>query len=116
MAVLLSRYEGADSSEVLALSLTGAGIALFGLLVVAVAAGIRRGSALSRLLATIYLGLVVVFAIVVTVSSERWDAGAIVLGVIAVVIVVLLWTPPASRTFGPLGAVGYRSDKRGNRR
>ena len=106
--VLLGRYEGETAGDVLIISLMGAGIALFGLLVVAVAAGVRRGSALSRLLVTIYLALTVVLDVVVIVSSDRWDGGAIVTGVVATAILVLLWTPPASRTFGSLGAVGYR--------
>ncbi|MBN9188440.1 MAG: HAD-IC family P-type ATPase [Microbacterium sp.] len=98
--VLLSRYEEPDAAEAVTLSLSGAGIALFGLLVVAVAAGIRRGSGLSRLLVTVYLAIAVVLSTVIVITSDRWDGGASAVGLVAVVTIVLLWTPPASRRFG----------------
>lgn len=98
--VLLARYEGEDAQEVLWISLAGAGIALFGLLVVAVASGVRRGSGFSRLLLTIYLALLLVLEILVVASSDTWDWPAIGIGLVAVIIVVVLWTPPVSRTFG----------------
>ncbi|MBN9196169.1 MAG: cation-translocating P-type ATPase, partial [Microbacterium sp.] len=98
--VLLSRYEEPDAAEAVTLSLSGAGIALFGLLVVAVAAGIRRGSGLSRLLVTVYLAIAVVLSTVIAITSDRWDGGASAVGLVAVVTIVLLWTPPVSRRFG----------------
>lgn len=96
---LLSRYDADSPEEMLTLSLAGAGTALFGLLVIAVAIGLRRGSGLSRLLVTIYLGVVVVLAaLLIPVSDQPWVA-SIVLAV-WLAIVVLLWVPPASRAFG----------------
>lgn len=85
--------------EVLWISLAGSAIALFGLLVVASASGVRRGR-LSRLLLTIYLGLLVVLELLIITSSDSWDWPAIGIGVVAVVMIVVLWTPPVARTFG----------------
>ena len=65
-----------------------------------VAAGIRRGSGLSRLLVTVYLAIAVVLSTVIVITSDRWDGGASAVGLVAVVTIVLLWTPPASRRFG----------------
>lgn len=96
--VFLGRYETDVSASVF--SLAGAAIALFGLLVLAVAAGIRRGSGLSRLMLTIFLGLAIALSTIVLVLGDRWDWGAAVTAAVAAVIVVLLWTPPAARGFG----------------
>jgi cation-transporting P-type ATPase E len=98
--ILLSRYEAGNQDVVLTISLVGAGIALFGLLVVAVAAGIRRGSGLSRLLITVYLALVALLNLLIVVASDEWDWGATALGVLALVVIVVLWTPPAAHGFG----------------
>ncbi|WP_419775739.1 HAD-IC family P-type ATPase [Microbacterium oxydans] len=96
--VFLGRYDPDASTS--AFSLTGAAIALFGLLILAVAAGVRRGSGLSRLMLTIFLGLAVALSSVVLVWGDRWDWGAALTAVVATGIIVLLWTPPVSRTFG----------------
>ncbi|AMB59793.1 ATPase [Microterricola viridarii] len=96
--VLLSRYEG-ESDERLALSVVGAAIALLGLLTVALAAGLRRGSGLSRLLISIFLGILALLSVIVVVSSDRWDWGATATAVGAALLIVLLWTPPVARGF-----------------
>ncbi len=96
--VFLGRYDPDVSASVF--SLTGAAIALFGLLVFAVAAGIRRGSGLSRLMLTIFLGLAIALSVIVLVFGDRWDWGAALTAAFAAGIIVLLWTPPVSRTFG----------------
>lgn len=82
------------------LSLVGAIVALIGLLVLAVASGVRRGSALSRLLLTIYLVVLAALNTLLAVLADDWDWSAILTAVISVAIVVVLWTPPVSRTFG----------------
>ncbi len=96
--VFLSRYDGTVGRTVL--SLLGAAIALFGLLVLAIAAGVRRGSGLSRLLLTIVLMLAGAVSVAVLLAGDRWDWGAAVTAVVAVVLVILLWTPPVARRFG----------------
>lgn len=96
--VLLSRYEG-EADERLALSIVGAAIALFGLLTVALAAGLRRGSGLSRLLISVFLGILALLSAVVVASSDQWDWGATATAAGAALLIVLLWTPPVARGF-----------------
>ncbi|MFE5408592.1 hypothetical protein [Microbacterium sp. NPDC056569] len=96
--VLLSRYE-APRSDVLPVSLLGAGIILFGLLLVAVASGIARGSRLSRLLATGYLAILIVLNAVTIATTDGWDWSTAVQLAIEVLILVALWFPPGSRHF-----------------
>lgn len=96
--VLLSRYDAAED-EVLTVSLLGSGIILFGLLAVAVAAGVGRGSRLSRLLVTIYLAIELAldaFTIATEPDWTWWSLGTLVL---EIGVVVVLWTPPATRYF-----------------
>jgi len=97
--VLLGRYE-ADADDAQTFSIVGAAIALFGLLVVAVAAGLRRGSGLSRLLITVYLALVLLLSVLVIVAGDTWDWGATTTAVTAIFVIVLLWTAPVARSFG----------------
>lgn len=95
--ILLSRYRVEDS-EVLAVSLLGAGIILFGLLVLAVAGGLGHGSRLSRLLVTIYL-IVQLLLHALTVVGTTWDWSAWV-GIAAdLFILAALWIPQRSRAY-----------------
>lgn len=83
-----------------AVSLVGAAITLLGLLVLSAASGLRRGSGLSRVLVTIWFALLFSLNVLVLVASDRWDVGTAVAAVVSGAVVALLWTPPASRTFG----------------
>ncbi|MEI3868595.1 hypothetical protein V6S02_16055 [Microbacterium sp. CCNWLW134] len=96
--VLLSRYDVA-ADEVLPVSLLGAGIILFGLLVVALASALARGSRLARLFLTGYVALLVALQVVTIVSSDSWDIPATVQLLVQVIAVVFVWVPPASRYF-----------------
>jgi cation-transporting ATPase E len=98
--VLLSRYDGETPEEVRAISLVGAGITLLGLLVLSAAAGLRRGSGFSRLLVTIWFAILVALNGLVLITSDRWDWGAAVATAVSALVIVLLWVPPAARTFG----------------
>lgn len=101
LIVLLARYDVPDD-DVLRVSLLGAGIALFGLMILAAAAGMRRGSGLSRLLVSVYLVIVVGLTVLVLADSRLsnlWATGVAVIGVVAI---VLPWLPPASRFFSRL--------------
>jgi cation-transporting ATPase E len=100
IVVMLARYEGESPEEVRAISLVGAGIVLLGLLVLSAAAGLRRGSGFSRLMVTIWFSLLTVLSALVLIASDRWDWGAAVAASISALVVILLWTPPATRTFG----------------
>ena len=88
--------------QVRSISLVGAGITLLGLLVLSAAAGLRRGSGFSRLLVTIWFSLLLVLNGLVLLASDRWDWGSAIAAGISALVVILLWTPPASRTFGPI--------------
>jgi hypothetical protein len=96
--VLLSRYE-VVSADVLPVSLLGAGIILFGLLLVAVASGIARGSRLSRTLATVYLALLIILNAVAIGTTDSWDWSASAQLAVEVLIILALWLPPGARHF-----------------
>ncbi|WP_322411512.1 hypothetical protein [Microbacterium invictum] len=96
--VLLSRYD-VPADDVLIVSLLGAGIVLFGLLMVALASALARGSRLARALLTGYVSLLVVLQLVTIFSTDDWDVPATVQVLVQVVAVVLVWVPPASRYF-----------------
>jgi cation-transporting ATPase E len=100
IVVLLSRYELTDPSEVRFASLTGASLVLLGLLVLSAAAGLRRGSGLSRLMLTVWFSLLFALDVLVVIASDRWDGGSAFAAGVAAVVIVLLWVPPASRSFG----------------
>lgn len=96
--VLLSRYE-VGASDVLRVSLLGAAIILFGLLLIGMASGLARGSRLSRTFATIYLGVLVVLSAVTIATTDGWDWGSILDLAIEALILIALWAPPGSRHF-----------------
>lgn len=99
VAVLLSRYDQTTPEDVLATSLIGSAMALFGLFMVAVAAGIGRGSGLSRVLATIYVAAQIVLHVVSFVSEHAWDWGSAAALVLDVALLAVLWAPATSRYF-----------------
>ena len=96
--VLLSRYQ-VDEAGVLGVSLLGAAIILFGLLTVAIASAIARGSRLARLSATIFLAALLVLHVVTIAATEVWDWTEVVQIIAALVVLVALWTPPGARHF-----------------
>lgn len=97
LTVLLSRYQVPDG-DVMVVSLIGAAVILFGLLTVAVAAAIGRGSRLARLLLTIYLGIQLVLH-AVTALTTTWDWAVLVQSLLEVLVLVAVWAPPGSRHF-----------------
>lgn len=96
--VLLSRY-GVDRADVLPVSLLGAAVILFGLLLLAVASGIARGSRLSRTLATVYLGVLLVLSLITVFTTDGWDWGSILDLAVETLILIALWAPPGARHF-----------------
>lgn len=97
LIVLLSRYQ-VPENEVLVVSLLGAAIILFGLLTVAVASAVGRGSRLGRVLVTIYL--VAQFALHgIAIATTPWDWWSITQVAIGLLIVIALWLPPGRRWF-----------------
>lgn len=96
--ILLSRYR-VEAEAVVPVSLLGAGVILFGLLTLAVASGTSRGSRLSRVLVTVYLGIELVLHVTTVVSTNDWDLLGIVIIVVQLFVLVALWAPPGSRWF-----------------
>lgn len=97
LTVLLSRYQVPDG-DVLVVSLIGAAVILFGLLTLAVAAAIARGSHPARLLLTIYIGVQLALH-AVTALTTTWDWAVLVQSVVELLVVVAVWAPPGSRHF-----------------
>jgi len=98
--VLLSRYDVAPDA-VLPVSLLGAGLMLFGLLTLAVASALARGSRLARILITLYLSAQIVLHVVTIVVSDAWDPTEAVQIVLELLVIAAVWTPPGSRHFRP---------------
>lgn len=97
LTVLLSRYQVPDG-DVMVVSLVGIAVILFGLLTLAVAAAIRRGSRLARLLLTIYLGIQLVLHAVTALTTE-WDWAVLVQSALELLVLVAVWAPPGRRHF-----------------
>ena len=97
--VLLSRYDMRGEQNIVIVSLLGAGIILFGLLLVAVAAGVGHGSRLSRILVTIYVGVQAILYVVTIVTTDPWDWWSVGALVIHLAVLAALWLPPGSRYF-----------------
>ncbi|MFG6475206.1 hypothetical protein ACFXP7_02350 [Microbacterium sp. P06] len=97
LLILLSRYQ-VPESDVLGVSLLGAAIILLGLLTLAVASAVGRGSRLARLAVTVYIAAQ--FALqILAIATTTWDAATIVPLVAQAFIVVAMWAPPGSRWF-----------------
>ncbi len=96
--VLLSRYQ-VPADDVLLVSLLGAGTILFGLLSLAVASGIARGSRLSRLLVTAYVIVEVPLHVITIVTTDPWDWTSNIELVLYLALLLVLWIPPGSHHF-----------------
>lgn len=97
--VILSRYDAQGADAVLTISLLGAGITLLGLLTIAVASGLSRGSRFARILITVYLGIQTVLHILTIIDADAWDVSASVQTVLELFVVAVLWLPPGAHFF-----------------
>lgn len=95
--VLLSRYR-VPEELVLAVTLVGAAIILLGLLMIAIASGLSRGSRFARLLITGYFGILVVLNVISIVTAD-WDAFSVVQMIVQALVIAALWVPPGSLGF-----------------
>ncbi|MBN9177950.1 MAG: HAD-IC family P-type ATPase [Microbacterium sp.] len=98
---LLSRYDVAEG-EVVEVSLIGSGIMLFGLLSVAAASGLGRGSGLSRVFVTALAAILMalqVWSLIETHDFSGWSIAQIVLHT---AVIAALWLPPGTRFFRPV--------------
>lgn len=98
---LLSRYE-VPADLVVIVSLVGAGIILFGLLSVAAAAGLSRGSGLSRLFVTLLAAALIVLQAWTLALAREWSWWAAAQIVVYLLVLIALWAPPAGRFFRPV--------------
>lgn len=96
--ILLSRYR-VDDDERLPVSLLGAAVILFGLLTIAVASGVSRGSGLGRLLVTIYIGAELILHVVSITTTDSWDWTSAVIIAVQLFILTALWAPPGAHWF-----------------
>ena len=101
--ILLSRYR-VPAADVLAVTLVGAAIILFGLLMIAIASGLSRGSRFARVLITVYFGILVVLHIFTIVTTDDWDVFSAVQTIVQALVVAALWVPPGSLRFEPVAA------------
>lgn len=97
--VLLSRYDVQGDDAILTTSLLGAGIILLGLLTIAGASSLSRGSRLARILITLYFGIQTVLHILTIVDSDTWDVSTTIQIMLELFAIVVLWLPPGSRYF-----------------
>lgn len=96
--VLLSRYDQSNSGDVLTVSLIGAAIILFGLLIIGIASGVARGSRLSRIALTVYLAIQVpLHALAIAAADVDWIA--LIQLALEIFTLVVLWLPPTNRFF-----------------
>mgnify|MGYP001094324382 CR=1 FL=1 len=98
---LLSRYD-VPAEMVLSVSLIGVGIVLFGLLSVAAASGLGRGSGLSRLFVSVLAVALVALQGWSLVIDHEWDGWSLAQIAVSALILVALWIPPANRFFRPV--------------
>lgn len=98
IVVLLSRYQ-VPTADVLFVSLLGAAIILLGLLTVAVASGLSRGSRLARLGITAYLVVSVILHIVTIVATDTWEWSPAIQATLELLVLAALWLPPGARFF-----------------
>ncbi|WP_336631472.1 MULTISPECIES: HAD-IC family P-type ATPase [unclassified Microbacterium] len=102
---LLSRYD-VPSSMVMTVSLVGVGIILFGLLSVASAAGLGRGSGLSRLFVSVLAVALIGLQLASLAIDHDWDGWSIAQVVVYALVLVAVWAPPAGRFFRPVRRAG----------
>ncbi|KHK99546.1 hypothetical protein LK09_02680 [Microbacterium mangrovi] len=96
---VLSRYDTADPGRRTAITFTGIGIVLFGLLGLSVASGMSRGSRLSQRLVSLF-AVLQIGAYAVTLFTAGRLSGTQWTGiVVATAVLIALWTPRSRRWF-----------------
>lgn len=102
---LLARYD-VPADDVVAVSLIGAGIILFGLLSVAAASGLSHGSGLSRVFVTVLAGILMSLQLWSLVIDHEWSGWSIAQIVLHLAVITALWAPPGGRFFRPVLRAG----------
>ncbi|MFE4195581.1 hypothetical protein ACFRJ9_06935 [Paenarthrobacter sp. NPDC056912] len=92
--------EAQSGGIALPITLLGAGMILFGLLVIGLASGVARGSDAARRGTTAVMLLSLAFAVVDLIVAADGDwSGVIVQSIAAAAVLVPLWTGPGRRYF-----------------
>ncbi|WP_375385787.1 hypothetical protein [uncultured Microbacterium sp.] len=99
LTILLSRYDVQGDQAILTVSLLGAATILLGLLTIAIASGLSRGSRFARVLITVYFGIQTVLHGLTIIDADTWDVTAAVQTVVELLVIVVLWVPPGARYF-----------------
>lgn len=99
--VLFARYdrEIRSDGEALVVSLLGAAIILFGLVVIAVASGIARGDRVARVVLTAGVSLSLALDIVVIWGDPGGSWGSVASALLAALILIICWTGRGARHF-----------------
>lgn len=98
--LLLTRYldEVRAEGDAFFMSVLGAAVILFGLLVIAVASGIARGDRIARIVLTVGVTLSLALdAASIIVAPTSW--GSVASGVIGIAILLIIWTGRGARHF-----------------
>jgi hypothetical protein len=99
--VVLTRYETADPTGRAAVTFTGIGIVLFGLLGLSVASGLSRGSRLSQRLVSLFAVLQIITYAVTLFTAGRLSGTQATGIVVAIAVLIALWMPRSRRWFRP---------------
>lgn len=108
--IILSRYEQVDDARVVFVSLLGAAWTLIGLLTIALASGLARGSRLARLFITIYFGIQLALHALTILTDTTLTWSAVVQLAAEAFIIVVVWTPPGSRFYRRVTAPDAAAD------
>ncbi len=98
---LLARY-AVEAGDVVDVSLVGVGIILSGLLSVAAASGLGRGSGLSRVFVTVLGAALIALQLWGLVIDHHWSTWAVMQIVLYGAVIAVLWLPSAGRFFRPV--------------
>ena len=98
---LLARY-AVEAGDVVDVSFVGVGIILFGLLSVAAASGLGRGSGLSRVFVTVLGAALIALQLWGLVIDHQWSTWAVMQIVLYGAVIAVLWLPSAGRFFRPV--------------
>lgn len=97
--VILGRYGTADVGGRAAVTFTGIGIVLFGLLGISVASGLSRGSILSQRLTSLFAALQIVLYAATALLDARLGGSQVFGILIAGLVLIALWVPGSRRWF-----------------
>ncbi|WP_282837337.1 HAD-IC family P-type ATPase [Microbacterium flavum] len=102
---LLSRYD-VTSTEVVPVTLIGSGIMLFGMLSVAAASGLGRGSGLSRVFVTTLAAILMALQLWSLVEAHEFSGWSLAQIALHAAVITALWLPAGRGFFRPVLRAG----------